>query len=231
VSDVLTFARFHLHDGDRPNQEELLPASLVRDMRSPQAVLPFDDGETVSVGLGWFLQNWGGHSLFGHDGDTINQSACLRIMPSKSLAVALLTNGGPARDLYRALCTEIFAELAGVSLPQPLKPEPNPEPFDLEQHAGVYEGFEDNIEVVQRDGLPLLRWRFLGSLADAMPTTEGDYETVTAGRNLLFHRDPGHGRWRPASFAQLPDGRPCLFAGSRAYPRGSMRNAAGAPAQ
>lgn len=219
VADVLAFARFHLHDGGLSNKEKLLPTDLVRDMRSPQVELPYNDGETVSVGLGWFLQNWGGHSLFGHDGDTINQTACLRVMPSKSLAVVLLTNGGPARDLYRSLCNEIFAEFAGVSLPPLLQPEPAPEPFDIQRHAGVYEGFEDNIEVVQREGVPLLRWSFFGSLADVMPTTEGEYETVTAGPDLLLHRDPGHGRWRPATFAQLPDGRPCLFAGSRAYPR------------
>ncbi|WP_412749698.1 serine hydrolase domain-containing protein [Krasilnikovia sp. M28-CT-15] len=219
VSDVLAFARFHLHDGSLPNNEALLPAELIRDMRSPHAEMPFDNGETKSVGLGWFLQNWGGHSLFGHDGDTISQTACLRVMPSKGLAVALLTNGGPARDLYRSLCDEIFAELAGVSLPPLLQPKSDPEPFDLERHAGVYQGFEDNIEVVRHEGVPLLRWTFSGSLADVMPTTEGEYETVVAGRDLLLHRDPGQTRWRPATFVRLPDGRPCLYAGNRAYPQ------------
>lgn len=222
VNDLLTFARFHLAGGNLSDNTFLMPEKLVSDMRSPQVDMPFDDGETTAVGLSWFLQNWGGHTLFGHDGDTINQSACLRVMPAENLAVVLLTNGGPARDLYRALCTEIFTEYAGVALPAPLRPEPGAQPFDFERHAGSYQGFEDTIELVQRAGVPLLTWSFSGSLANFMPTTRGEYETAVAGADLLLYRDPGHGHWRPATFVELPDGRRCLFAGRRAYPRASQ---------
>lgn len=216
--DVLTFARFHLNDGRTADDKELLPADLVREMRSAQTPLPFDDGENESLGLAWFRQTWGGHAVIGHDGDTVGQSACLRILPSKGLAVVLLTNGGPTRDLYRSLFNEIFAELAGVTMPPALRPPTEtPQRFRLERHVGVYRSYEDANELVERAGEPLLRWSASGSLVDVMPTTEGEYETVAAGPDLLLFREPGQGRWRPATFVRLADGSPCLYVGLRAY--------------
>jgi hypothetical protein len=186
-------------------------------MQAAQTPLPFRDGENDSLGLAWFRQTWDG---IGHDGDTVGQSACLRVMPSKGLAVVLMTNGGPARDLYRSLFSEIFTELAGVTIPPALRPPSGtPQRFALERHRGLYRSYEDANELVDRAGEPLLRWSASGSLVDVMPTTEGEYETVVAGSDLLFFREPGHDRWRPATFVRLPDGSPCLYVGLRAYLR------------
>jgi CubicO group peptidase (beta-lactamase class C family) len=159
TSDVLSFARFHINDGRTVDGGSLLPVDLVREMRSTQIPLPFHDGENESLGLAWFRQAWDGRSLIGHDGDTVGQSACLRILPSEGIAVVLLTNGGPARDLYRSLYSEIFAELAGISMPPPLQPPAKrPEKFELERHLGLYRGYEDDNELVDRDGAPLIIW-------------------------------------------------------------------------
>lgn len=134
--------------------------------------------------------------------------------------MVLLTNGGPSRDLYRSLYGEIFAELAGISMPPPLRPPSEaPQSFELLRHVGSYRGYEDDNELVERDGKPLLRWSVSGSLVDVMPAVGGEYETVAAGPDLLLYREPGQDRWRPATFTRLTDGRPCLYIGFRAYPR------------
>lgn len=205
--DVLTFARHHL------DQDSL------QEMRSPQVAFPFRDGDNEAVGLSWFLKSWSGQRVVGHDGDTIGQTAFLRILPSQRLAVVLLTNGGPARDLYRALFSEIFTELAGIATPAPLRPPAEPVAFDLRRHAGVYGGHDYQNHVVDRDGHPALRWTATGALRAVMPAASGDYETVAAGPDVLLFREPGAHRWLPATFLTLPDGRPGLHIGLRAYIR------------
>jgi len=47
-------------------------------------------------GLGWFLMDWQGTRLYGHDGATMGQFAYLRVIPEQQLAVAMLTNDGDA---------------------------------------------------------------------------------------------------------------------------------------
>ena len=47
-----------------------------------------------SWALGWIRLGWNGRPLIGHDGNTIGQSAFLRILPNKGLAVVLLTIRG-----------------------------------------------------------------------------------------------------------------------------------------
>jgi CubicO group peptidase (beta-lactamase class C family) len=217
--DVLAFARFHLGDGRTPDGEALVPAEVIEGMRSARLTLPFHHSEHESLGLTWFRQNWGGRSLVGHDGSTVGQAAYLRMLPSYDLAVVLLSNGGPAGDLYRELFDEIFTELAGTRMPSPLQPPADPVDFDLRQHAGVYEGYNDEHRVVDDGGAPRLAWAVTGSLTDVMPVTSGEYETVAAAPDLLLYREPGQDRWFPATVTRLPDGRPCLYAGLRALPR------------
>ncbi|GIE86476.1 serine hydrolase domain-containing protein [Actinoplanes regularis] len=219
--DVLAFSRFHLNDGRVPDGNTLLPRALVRDMRSTQIELPFYDGDNNALGLAWFRQTWDGQSLIGHDGYTVGQNAFLRLLPSHQLAVVLLANGGPAPDLYRALYSEIFAELAGVAMPSPLHPPQGSSGFDTGHHVGTYLGYNHEHEVLDDDGVPSLRWAATGSLVDVMPTTEGEYEAIAAGGDLLLYREPGQRRWRPATFVQLPDGRSGLYIGLRAYIRAS----------
>jgi hypothetical protein len=45
-----------------------------------------------AIGLGWRLSRWGNRTIVGHDGDTIGQSAYLRIDPEAGIAACLLTN-------------------------------------------------------------------------------------------------------------------------------------------
>ena len=46
-----------------------------------------------AVGLAWRLAQWSGTEVIGHDGGTIGQSAALRVLPERGIAVCVLTNG------------------------------------------------------------------------------------------------------------------------------------------
>jgi hypothetical protein len=89
-------------------------------MTDLQADLPDKFTLGDSCGLGWIRFGWNGRRLIGHDGNTIGQSAFLRLLADEGLAVTLLTNGGSTRDLYEDLYREIFSELADVDMPRPL---------------------------------------------------------------------------------------------------------------
>jgi Beta-lactamase len=63
-------------------------------MREPQAAIPEPWTSGSHVGLGWMLSDWG-RPVFGHDGQTLGQTAYLQVVPGPGpVAVALLTNSG-----------------------------------------------------------------------------------------------------------------------------------------
>ena len=73
-----------------------------------------------------------------------------------ALAVALLTNGGNARDLYEELYREIFAELGGVDLPAPLAPPDPPVAADIAPYFGRYERASAQLDVLAGPDGPVL---------------------------------------------------------------------------
>ena len=122
VEDVLSFARMHLTGGLAADRTRVLSAAAVEAMAAKEADLPDTYTLGDSWGLGWIRFGWDGERLLGHDGNTIGQSAFLRLLPSHGLAVALLTNGGNTKDLFHDLYREIFDEAAGVEKPASLEP-------------------------------------------------------------------------------------------------------------
>lgn len=104
VTDLLEFARMHLAGGVAGDGSRVLSERSVAEMQAKQADLPDVRSLGDSWGLGWMRFGWDAHRLFGHDGNTIGQSAFLRILPEQGLAVTLLSNGGNTKDLY-VTCT------------------------------------------------------------------------------------------------------------------------------
>lgn len=137
VAGVLAFARLHLTGGVAVVGTRVLSAESAAAMAAHQADLPDKRVLGDSWGLGWIRFGRDGHRLIGHDGNTLGQTAFLRVLPEQGLAVALLTNGGQARDLYQDLYQEIFAEVAGVTMPQPFAPPPEPVTVDVAPYVGV----------------------------------------------------------------------------------------------
>jgi len=102
ISDLLTWARFHLSDGGL-----VLPAHDLHVMREPTAAL---SGSSLgdAVGIGWFLRDVDGARAFGHAGSANGQFAEMLLVPEKDFAVITLANSGPDnglafnRDIVRA---------------------------------------------------------------------------------------------------------------------------------
>lgn len=104
----------------------------------------------VGWGLGWFLMKWQGEKLYGHDGATIGQFAFLRILPRENIAIALLTNGGDAKGLYRSTVTELIHAIVKVNEPA-LPAAANRQP-DLQLYAGTYENIQNRINLTVKKG-------------------------------------------------------------------------------
>jgi dipeptidyl aminopeptidase/acylaminoacyl peptidase len=221
AADVLGFARTHLTDGLAPDGTRVLSAESAAAMRDERTEVPDPYTLGDSWGLGWIRFGWDGHRLVGHDGNTIGQSAFLRVLPSQGLAVVLLTNGGHTRDLFQDLYREIFAGLAGVAVPEPLAPPRDPPATDLTPHEGTYERASSRIDVFTEDGTPTIRITATGPLAALTPEPSQTLTLVPADAtgDLYCVREPDVQTWMPVTFYDLPTGEHYVHAGARATPR------------
>ncbi|GAB2601648.1 serine hydrolase [Paractinoplanes abujensis] len=211
AADLLTFARMHLNGGG-----DVLSAAGTAAMAEEQVELPEKYTLGDSWGLGWIRFGWDGHRLIGHDGNTIGQSAFLRLLPDQDLAVTLLTNGEGARDLYQDLFGEIFAEVAGVTMPRPLTPPSPPVAVDITPHLGTYERASTRLEVLEG---PTLRMTQTGPLAELTPEPVHELPLVAVKDDLFLVRMPQSDTWFPVYFYRLPTGERYLHLGVRATPK------------
>jgi len=226
AEEVITFARLHLNGGlyfsgsQADDGKQIISAQSVRAMQQPQVAVP--DPYTLGThwGLGWILFD-GNRPVFGHDGNTIGQSAFLRIVPEHQVAIALLTNGGKTQDLYRELYTGLLQELADVSLPA--RPEPPAtsidSELDLDEHIGVYERTGSRLEVSKQDGLLVATTTVTGPLAALIPDAVTEHKLVGISQDLYVTRQEGTQTWAPMVFYRLPDGSPYVHFGARATPK------------
>lgn len=219
VADVLAFARMHLLGGVAADGTRVLRTESAAEMAAHQADLPDKYILGDSWGLGWIRFGWDSYRLIGHDGNTLGQSAFLRVLPEQGLAVALLTNGGHPRDLYEDLYREIFAEVAGLTMPTPFAPPEEPVTVDIAPYVGVYERAGVRMDIESGQDGPLLRTTLTGPLAELEPDPVEEYPLVPVGPALFAVRAPGTETWMPVTFYELPTGEPYLHFGVRATPK------------
>ncbi|MEV6906116.1 serine hydrolase [Amycolatopsis sp. NPDC051071] len=219
TKDVLGFARLHLTGGLAPSGERILTTASAAAMAEKQTDIPDKHSIGDSWGLGWIRDEWSGQRVIGHDGNTIGQSAFLRLLPDHGLAVTLLTNGGNTRDLYIELYREIFAELADVAMPKPLEPPAVPVTVDGSKHVGVYERAGALMEIMAAEDGLRLRQTVTGPLADLVPEKSQEFDLVPVTDSLFVFREPGTQTWMSLTFYQLPTGEPYMHYGVRATPK------------
>ncbi|MGH9291785.1 MAG: serine hydrolase domain-containing protein [Acidimicrobiales bacterium] len=220
AADMLSFAALHLREGRTASGERLLQPATARSMRQPQVAVP--DRWTLGShwGLGWILFGWGAE-VFGHDGNTIGQSAFLRIAPKADLAIALLTNGGAGRDASEELHRALFAELAGIEVPLRLQPPAEPIEGDVTRYVGRYERASARIEMVEVGGRLQATVTNTGPLAEVTEAKPQTLEllAVDPGEQLFVTRLEGVEGWMPVVFFELPGGEPYVHFGARATPK------------
>lgn len=220
--DLLMFARLHLDGGLTPDGKRLLGGASVADMHQPRTAIPDFGLPGGAIGLGWRVDQWDGRAIIGHDGDTVGQSAYLRIDPQTRVAACLLTNSGQSGSLYRSVFTEVFGDLAGVSMPA--SPQPTAQDAgnpDLVRLTGRYERTSRRLDVSARDGrlhVILTPTGELATLTDSAPMELSVCPADASGLNFVC-RSHDDQPWSPLTFGWLPDGTPYLFLGGRVTPR------------
>jgi len=236
AGDLLTFVRLHLGGGATADGKRLLSEASVAAMQSPYAAIPEFSAPGAAIGLGWRLSRWGDRTIIGHDGDTIGQSAYLRIDPEARVAACLLTNSAESETLYREVFSEVFGALAGVTVPAP--PSPGSAgaggTADLEPYAGRYERTSRRLDVSVRNGQLRIVLTMTGNLAaltdsepEELPLYPADPFDSSGTRFVLRSRDDEP--WVPLSFGQLGDGTPYIYLSGRITPR--VRLAPAPPSQ
>jgi CubicO group peptidase (beta-lactamase class C family) len=143
ITDILTYARFHLGDGTAPNGERVLKRESLELMRTPQA---HKQGTDDDIGLAWHIRKVGPVRTYGHGGTLGAHVLLLELVPERNFAIAILTNSNTGwrliQDVERkALETYLGATFSvnqaiahrGLveSLPsvQPLAKQPDPAPY------------------------------------------------------------------------------------------------------
>lgn len=218
VEDVLAFARMHLERGVATDGTRVLSTAGCDAMAAKEAELPDTHTLGDSWGLGWIRFGWDGERLIGHDGNTIGQSAFLRLLPSRRLAVVLLTNGGNTTDIFQDLYREIFRSVAGVEMPRPLEPPVVSPDVDPERYVGRYERAAMTTEVFVDDRGLTLRATATGPLAELMPDPVHELPLVAVEPELFVVRLPGETTWTPVTFYELENGSRYVHYGARANP-------------
>ncbi|WP_152365599.1 serine hydrolase domain-containing protein [Microlunatus speluncae] len=220
AGDLARLAKLHLDGGVAPDGRRLLGAETVAAMQRPEGKTK--DKWTVGSdawGLGWTLYDWTGARGFGHDGAAIGQYAYLRAFPDAGMVVALMTNGGGARQLYADLFRELFAELAGLSMPDPFEaPEPAPA-VDLAPFLGTYRREGVDITISETDTGGRIRYAFTGTMAKLSPPIEGDLLPVAPDVFGATGAGPSFSEGlMPVVFSRINGDLYC-FVGMRATPK------------
>ncbi|MGE7435807.1 serine hydrolase domain-containing protein [Kitasatospora sp. NPDC001175] len=140
VSDLLSWARFHLGSGDG-----VLSAEALRRMRDRTVELrasSLGDG----FGICWFLREVDGVHTIGHGGSGNGQFAELLIVPERDFAVVSLANAGPDGYLFnQAVARWALEHYLGV-----VEQEPEPVPHDearAREVVGRYEIDAMNLDI------------------------------------------------------------------------------------
>ena len=206
---LLAFARMHLEDGKAADGHHVLAPGTPALMQTAQVELPYLGHLGTSWGLGFERFDQPTGALVGHDGNTIGQSAFLRLVPEAGVAVTVLTNGGRAGMLFRDVVGHVLRELSGRDLPAEPVPPADPPRVDASRYVGEYAcdmatltvsqeqdgriwlDSEDTDELSRELGFEPQRWELVAYDGDTLVTRERD-----AGLHRLyaFIEDDGAGR-------------------------------------
>ena len=198
--DLLAFAAMHLNGGKAADGTQVLSEASATAMREAQVTVPPLGLMGSHWGLGFELFDFPTGFVFGHDGGTIGQSAFLRIVPGKNVAIALLTNGGNPIAVYFEVYRHLLKVLADIDLPANPVPPANPERIDASKYLGTYANSMGKTEITQdSDGRIWMTETPLGELAALIGEVEKT-ELVHLENDTLIAATPKYGIYLPQVF-------------------------------
>lgn len=221
VGEILTWASLFLDEGRTPDGKQLVSAQSIKEMQIPVVEVPDPHSLGSHWGTGLILFDWDGRRLVGHDGNTIGQSSVLRILPDANLAITLTMNGGQTGEAYRALFSELFSELAGITVP-PLPEAPEvPPKIDLSKYAGTYERLSVRYDLSEEAGSLKGTVTLSGPLAAMLPDPVTKLKLTPVDATTFLMHSEGAATPSPAVFYDFEGGVPqYLHNGARANRRG-----------
>jgi hypothetical protein len=129
LTDMLTYASFHLGDGTARNGARVLTRASLETMRAPRITkAPTAD----EMGAGWHLRRIGGVMTAAHGG-TLGHCLLVELVPERGLAFTILTNDAGGWRLIQDVERAALTTLAGVTL----------DPSQSIGHRGVNETMPD----------------------------------------------------------------------------------------
>ncbi|WP_051265872.1 serine hydrolase domain-containing protein [Nakamurella lactea] len=235
---LVSFVRMHLAGGLATDGTRVLSEESVAAMQRMQVALP-DRWPVRGIGMPWALYPWGDSTVLGHDGGTLGQYSFLRVHPDTGAIAVLLTNGPGGAAVFRRFGQPLFAELTGLTEPEPLVPPENPPAVDVRPLVGRYAHHGVTIDLGVGGESPAMDDRAAATVTTVPEPNqalgEGGESQVRSlvplyqdGSALaLISAEPEHGSYLPVladlSAAGLtPDGHPRhLLLGSRVFARTS----------
>jgi CubicO group peptidase (beta-lactamase class C family) len=165
VSDMSKWMRFILDSGRVGTQRLIKPATftelLTPQIRAPMELYPalqLSKPHGFSYGLGWFIQDYRGATVWMHTGSIDGMSALIGLLPDQRMGVYVLANidhaelrhalmykafdiysGNPARDWSAELRKFLTPEPRGAAATQASATSaPQAPSFPLERYVGTY---------------------------------------------------------------------------------------------
>jgi CubicO group peptidase (beta-lactamase class C family) len=164
MTDLLTYARFHMGDGTAANGERVLKRESLELMRTPQIrKQSYDD----DMGIGWHLRQIGPIRAAAHGGTLGGHILLLELVPERNFAIAILTNANTGwrliqdveREALKSYLGATFAKNQAISHRGLVETLPSVEPLakqpDFTPYAGTYLR-PNNSYVVRAEGGKLL---------------------------------------------------------------------------
>ncbi|HZT77904.1 MAG TPA: serine hydrolase domain-containing protein [Vicinamibacterales bacterium] len=212
LTDLLSYARFHLGDGTASTGERVLTRASLDLMKTPQLRKQSNDDD---IGIPWHLRQVGPIRTAAHGGTLAGHILLLELVPEQQFAIAILTNASDGwrliQDVERAALASYFHASYAMNqaiahrglvetLPrvEPLGTQPDPAPY-----VGSYRRPMNTTTVRAEGGSLVVQVRATtGEPQPPMPIAfyGPDRAVVTTGRDkgqsIEFVRDAnGHVQW------------------------------------
>jgi CubicO group peptidase (beta-lactamase class C family) len=136
--------------------ERVLPEGVAASLLQPRADVPFS---TSRAGRGLRLSRWRGHNAVRIAGGSTGHSVSLDLLPAQRLGVIVLTNrsGRGLRGVADFVFRRLLGDVAAQAAPAPVDASADTASLvQLASHTGRYLNGAELIEIVARDGIPLL---------------------------------------------------------------------------
>ncbi len=144
VIDQLRYAALHLGQARESGVLSRPTVAAMQQVQRPAGSM------CESIGISWML-DWAGDGapLVKHGGATNGQLSSFELVPSKGLAVTVLTNSDTGREARQTIADRCQEHFLGFGKPEPAPLAAQPAPAEYE---GVYQSVLARLEVRARDG-------------------------------------------------------------------------------